>query len=236
MNGTTTYPLFDNAGHLLSRIDGYLVLWDTGAPTSVARHGIDRITIAGQTIALTHPYFGVDVAQIGEAIPAEDEPIAFDVLVGMDVLGAQPVTMDLRAGIITFGASAPAGATVDIPLQSTLGVPLVPIRLDDGVPRVALFDTGACVSYLHSSLWQEGADAVDGWDFFPGYGRFAVRTRPHAVQLGEELLRVNAACLPRVLEQRMLSEHRPMILGSEVLRDYRLYLDMSGPRFALVRT
>lgn len=232
-NEMTTYPLFENAGHLLSRIDDQLVLWDTGAPASVARQGIERITVAGRTITLTHRYYGVDVARIGEAIPADDQPIAFDVLAGMDVLGTMPVEMDLRAGTITFGAQAPADPVADIQLQSTRGVPLVPIRLDDGTPRTALFDTGACVSYLHAAFWQDGADAVDGWDFFPSYGRFAVRTRPHRVYVGEATLDVDAARLPATLESAMLNQHRAMILGSEVLRAYRVHLDMPGRRFVL---
>jgi hypothetical protein len=33
---------------LLSEIDGRLVLWDTGAPTSAGRAGGDGVTIAGQ--------------------------------------------------------------------------------------------------------------------------------------------------------------------------------------------
>lgn len=231
----TTYALFENAGHLLSIIDERLVLWDTGAPASVGRRGIDRFVVASRTVPLTYRYFGVDVTHIGQAIPAADQPIAFDILAGMDVLGTMPVAMDLRAGTITFGASAPADPAIDIPLQSALGVPVVPIRLKDGLPRLALFDTGACVSYLHSALWQDGPDAVDGWDFFPSYGRFEVRMRPHQVTLGNEALCINAACLPVELEQPMLSERRPMILGSELLRDYRLHLDMADRRFALVR-
>jgi hypothetical protein len=172
----------------LERIDGHLVaafggryLIDTGSPASFSR--AERVRWAGVDRALPTSALGLDATELSRLI---DLPI--DGLLGADVIGAQPFTIDLEQGHCSFGPPLSGRDRIEVALRLVGGVPLTTVAID-GVRTDVCIDTGARLSYLDRSRLAEVESVEEFEDFYPGFGAF--RTAVHEVRV--EIARFHVA-------------------------------------------
>jgi len=201
-----------HAGHLLVRALPGLAPWliDTGAPRSATHRRGDG-------------YLGKSLADIEKMVGCQ-----LDRLIGLDVLAAQPVLLTCR--FVEFGAARPPRGRRISCLERA---PYLPVRLPDDSTRLCLFDTGAPVSYALPRLVQ-GRDEP-GWyasDFFPSYGEWETALHSLPVQIAGKSLVLMPGVLPSRMAQ-LVSEHSPLVIGSELLEWVDVWMDLRNGEIAV---
>ena len=124
--------LFD--GHLVADAGGRFLL-DTGSPVSFSNTKTARW--AGQDHELATSALGLDAEELSHLVGSR-----LDGLLGGDLLGLHPFTVDLDRGFCTFDEPPSGRQTVELPIRLMLGVPLAALDLD-GTPTQWCIDTGA---------------------------------------------------------------------------------------------
>lgn len=187
-----TFPCYLVDGHLLAEIGQDRALLDTGSPVSVG----DRSSI--EVLANDHPlqssWEGATVDAIGRLVGTK-----ISVLLGADLLSHYDTRIDLDRGRIEFSEDKFPLGPDPLTLDFFQGVPIVEGRLDGTAERF-FFDTGAKLSYLHSSLARGLAAVGKDRDFFPGFGEFEAEVVEREVELGSRRLRLRFGMLPQMLE------------------------------------
>ncbi len=213
-DGPVTYPCYAINGHILVEIDQDRVLIDTGSPHSVGNR--PSFTFMGSEHRLQPSFQGTTVDQIGDLVGTR-----ITVLMGADILSRYDMRLHLDGGTVTFTTdSLPIGRRA-AHLDFFTGVPIVEVEVG-GRPRRLFFDTGAKLSYLHSSLTADLPKVGREQDFFPGFGEFAVELAEQPVGLCERVLSLRFGSLPMLLEIALLLAGVEGILGSAVFEGARV--------------
>jgi hypothetical protein len=147
-------------GHLIAETGGRFLL-DTGSPVSFSTTG--RVDWGGRARELPTSALGLDAAELSHLV---GEPL--DGLVGGDLLGLHPFTIDLERSVCAVDEGGSDRDTAELPIRLVLGVPLATLELD-GVPTQTCIDTGAKLSYLEATRL-DGREAVDPMTSTPGTG------------------------------------------------------------------
>jgi len=201
-----SYRCYRFDSHILAEIGQERVLIDTGSPSSVGDGGTIRIGNSEYQIAPT--FMGTTVTEIGRLIATR-----ISALLGADILNRIDFRIDLDESkfTVTDGTLDFGGTT--IPTESFQGVPIIRARFDHGEEK-CFFDTGAILSYLHSSL--AGSYPVVGTDtdFFPGFGKFQTEVRKSRVKIGGRGYNIRFGTLPPILEAGLLLAGVKGIIGS----------------------
>ena len=220
-----TYPFEFVEKHIIFDADGQRVLLDTGAPSSIGSAG--EFHFLGSEHHLADNFLGLTVDELSELIGAR-----VDVLLGMDVIGSQPLTIDAAAGTLGFGDGAPAGGTV-LPLESVMGVPSLAANIA-GRDLRAFFDTGAVISFVPP-------DMIDGRpverrveDFYPGIGKFETDLCRLPCRLGNESIDLDSGVLPDELQMALGMTGVTAIVGLEVCGRWTVVVDMEKAELRLV--
>jgi hypothetical protein len=200
-----TFPCYAVNGHLLAEIGQDRVLVDTGAPVSVG----DRLLfgILGEH-SLQHSYEGATIDSIGSLVGTR-----ITVLLGADIMAGYDVRIDLDAGEIEFSRSELQVGPDALQVEFFQGVPIVSGSIG-GTAQRFFFDTGAKLSYLHSSLAGSLQPVGSDRDFLPGFGEFVVNVVEQAVVLGRREHRLRFGTLPQLLEMSLQLAGVQGILGS----------------------
>jgi hypothetical protein len=218
-------PLVVEGGHLVLSCDGQRLLVDTGAPISVHPEG--RLSLGGVEYDVATSYLGLTIATLSDLADTR-----MDALLGMDLLGSRPFTIDLKRGGLTFNRTEYVDTVATLPLREVMGVPVVEICAAGQTHRVFL-DSGAKVSYLKSSLLAEHDPIVEIDDFYPGVGRFRTVIHQVRAEIGGQPLVLNAGALPPLLEMTLLLAGVNGILGMALFEGYVSTIDMAQSKLVL---
>lgn len=185
----TEYRIKNIKDHILIDSAGELLLIDTGSPVSFNENG--RMTLCGETLTVPTSIMGTDMQYVSERLG-----VHVNGLIGMDFIGAHPMSIDISAGVIVFdcdldGYSCTAGRTVPGAATCTMEI--------DGTRASVIIDTGAPVSYI-SRRYTEGKPQVDtASDFSPYCGNFTTPIYEFSVGLAGKEFSMRAGVLPRLM-------------------------------------
>ena len=194
-------------GHLIADTGGRFLL-DTGSPMSFSTTG--RINWGGRDCELPTSALGLDAAELSRLV---GEPL--DGLIGGDLLGLRPFTIDLERRVCRVDAAGSDRVTTELPIRLVLGVPLATLELDGALTRTCI-DTGAKLSYLEAARL-DGREAVDeANDFYPGYGAFRTSVYEIAVRIGDSELTMRFGSLPDALSGMLGMLGITAILGTDL--------------------
>lgn len=201
-----TFPCYLVNGHLLVEMGEDRVLLDTGSPVSIG--GQSPFELLGRENILQTSYQGATIDSLGSLVGTR-----ITVLLGADILSRYDMRIDLDAGTVQFSSSELRLGAEPLPVGFFQGVPIVEARMDGAAERF-FFDTGAKLSYLHSSRVQGLPPVGTDRDFFPGFGEFEVKVVERDIALVNLRRRLRFATLPRLLEMSLLLAGVTGILGS----------------------
>ncbi|NTU52280.1 MAG: hypothetical protein HGA97_00975 [Chlorobiaceae bacterium] len=160
---TITVPFNAIRGHIIVPMPTGNALVDTGSPTSFAPAPFD---FAGNRYAPPTDMAGVTTDTLSELAD-----IKIEALIGCDILaGLHAMRIRWNEGILEFADDFPDGETVD-KMETLGGIPVFPVRLGD-VATMAIFDTGAHLSYIDPKLVSAMTPIGQKEDFHPLNGRF----------------------------------------------------------------
>jgi hypothetical protein len=129
--------------------------------------------------------------------------------------------LNLDGGTVTFTTDTMPIGRHAAHLEFFTGVPIVEVEVG-GRPRRLFFDTGAKLSYLHSSLTADLTKVGSEQDFFPGFGEFTVDLVEQRVALCGQVFQLRFGSLPMLLETALLLAGVEGILGSAVFEGARV--------------
>jgi hypothetical protein len=201
-----TFRCYAVNGHLLTEIGQDRVLIDTGSPISVGNRS--SLELLGREHPLKPAYEGATVDGIGSLVGT-----LITVLLGSDIMARYDLRIDLDAGEIEFSEVELQVGPDALQLDFFQWVPIVAATVG-GTTQRFFFDTGAKLSYLHSSLAGSLKPVGSDRDFLPGFGEFVVNVVEQAVVLGTRECRLRFGTLPRLLEMSLLLAGVQGILGS----------------------
>lgn len=217
--------LFD--GHLVADAGGRFLL-DTGSPVSFSNTKTARW--AGQDHDLATSALGLDAEELSHLVGSR-----LDGLLGGDLLGLHPFTVDLDRGFCTFDEPPSGRQTVELPIRLMLGVPLAALDLD-GTPTQWCIDTGAKLSYVEEARLRGRKAVGETEDFYPGFGTFQTSIYEIPVGIGEFVFTMRAGSLPIGLSAMLESFGVAAILGTELFEHFPVVtFDYSATRAVLLR-
>jgi hypothetical protein len=216
-----TYTLLPNSDHFLHLIAGLVVVVDTGSPASVGRRG--ALTLCGHThLPAEGPSAVLD--QLSEWIGRD-----VDWLIGMDLLGSDPVLFDRPGARVSFGAGAGRGEGTAIPLTLRFALPEIALGFRGAAVR-AVVDTGAPVSYATPAAVAGSTPAGSASDFHSLAGRFMMPVYALEVDVGGRPFAGRFGVLPSQLMSLVHALGERWILGIEYFAGRRVLLDVPGRR------
>jgi hypothetical protein len=211
------YPFWKEKDHVFADVDGRVALVDTGAWLSIS----DRPEEMG--VKTTSRYNGASVKDLRELTG-----VRFDFLMGLSAMMRAPVEMDLDVGRLTFGPFRRRDPGHELGMIGGF----IPVTLPKGQRRLAIFDSGAQLSYLHKLYAPEWMPARKYRDFYPGHGEMEVEGGVAAIGIGDAAVPLNIAILPEALAS-MTDWLRAMILGNELLEHFSVRLDYDEQQMTL---
>jgi hypothetical protein len=199
---------------------------DTGAPTSFGRL---PLRILGRDYHLPAELAGVITAEsIGQYLGTR-----IDAVIGGDVLAQFECLIDLGRGRVVFshGSLGCDGVSLRTPLR--LDVPSAEVR-SGACHGIAFLDTGARLSYMDPAA-VSGRPVGREKDFFPLVGEFETDVYEAEIELAGLRFRAKFGLLPALLQQSMAALGAQWVIGSEVLQQFPLVLDLQHHRIMLVQ-
>lgn len=194
-------------GHLIVDSGGRFLL-DTGSPVSFSTTG--RANWGGRDHELPTSALGLDADELANLV---GEPL--DGLIGGDILGLHPFTIDLERSVCRVDEVGSDRDTTELPIRLVLGVPLATLELD-GLPTQTCIDTGAKLSYLEAARLA-GREAVDETDdFYPGFGTFRTAVYEIALSVDDSEFTMRAGALPEGLSGMLGMLGITAILGTDL--------------------
>ncbi len=194
-------------GHLIADLGGRFLL-DTGSPVSFSTTG--RANWGGRDYELPTSALGLDADELANLV---GEPL--DGLIGGDLLGLHPFTIDLERSVCRVDEVGSDRDTTELPIRLVLGVPLATLELD-GLPTQTCIDTGAKLSYLEAARLA-GREAVDETDdFYPGFGTFRTAVYEIALSVDDSEFTMRAGALPEGLSGMLGMLGITAILGTDL--------------------
>jgi hypothetical protein len=216
---TYRYVLKEHSGHLLVELPEGIGLVDTGSPVSIGPG--EMLRFAGQDVALRDSLLGMTPVSLSRDVGTD-----FDFLLGMDALRDRDVDFDLRNGSLELGRDLGEAPVGEIPLEFIGGVPALAVRVASQ-DVMAVFDTGAPISYAARRL-VEGLQPVEmAEDFHPCCGRFSTALYPVTWSVGAIDLPGYAGNLPVDFESGLSDLDVGAILGTAILYSHRARLSVT---------
>jgi hypothetical protein len=183
-----THRLAYLAGHLLIDLPEGRFVVDTGSPASFGDSG--KATYGGRTHVLPRSAGGIGLPELAGLGLEARIGARLRGLLGMDILGDEPVMWDGARGRAIVRPAAPAAslARVRVERDPTMGIPVITALVADRTMRL-VFDTGAQFGYLaESAALSMGVDAGEFDDFHPSLG--AIKSASAKIPVGLATQRV----------------------------------------------
>ena len=197
----------------------------TGTPTSFGRA---PLRILGQQYRLPAELAGVTAESIGRHLGT-----TIDAVIGGDLLQQFECLIDLGRGKVVFshGSLGCDGVSLRTPLH--LDVPTAEVRIG-ARHGIAFLDTGARLSYMDPAA-VTGRPVGREKDFLPMFGEFETDVYEADIELAGLQFRARFGVLPALLQQAMAALGGQWVIGSELLRQCPLLLDLQHHRIMLVQ-
>lgn len=229
MRETFELSVFDGI-LLIHNADGDELLVDTGSPLSLAARPVNFLgSVRNWPESSTGTSMSGLTAQVGRN---------FDALLGTDVLSSYAVTINLKDKQMTFSDeeapdAVPAGFS-QADMTQLMGVPLVNIAVGGGEHRFAL-DTGARISYAHSSLVM-GCDPMgQREDYHPALGRFTTPIYDLTLSVAKQPFRGQLGVLPKHFEMALGLAGIEGIMGHDLFKEFLTLIDFPASRLLVKR-
>ncbi len=226
------FDLINDANHPVILVNGCRVCLDTGSPFTF-RHpkGPESFRIFDRDMRL----HDIPMSQGCMEDGLESLGFHFDVLLGMDLMADLSWRLDWGAGTAEAAPALPEEeGTTWLPMPPSLGMSMSCPSCRVGAGReVALFDTGAQLSYRIGTKPITAQPAGESRDFNPHLGIFETPVWEDDLAIADHPFPVRFGQLPQlgavVLEAMGVS----WILGSDLLHAFRMTLDFPGHRLGL---
>ena len=194
--------------HLVTDLNGHLMLIDTGSPTSF---GEASITWDGEEKDLRDSPLGFSCETLRKHVG-----LGLKGLIGCDLLFKRGLLIDIPNGKLTLQDET-ARNDESIPLESIMGVPMVTTDIAGEATKVAI-DTGAMQSFVrdHSAEGLSRVGTVD--DFLPTGGEFTAELVEMQAVIGATHHAIKPAVMPSVLETLLSLMSINGIIGLDVLQ------------------
>ena len=226
------FELANEANHPVITVNGCRICLDTGSPFTFKHPlGPDSLRIFGQESRLP------EIPASRSQMEAGSEMLGFhfDVLLGMDVMAPLAWRLDWAAGTAEAAPTLPDEEnTTWLPMPPSLGmaVSCPSCRVNEG-QEVALFDTGAQLSYRIGTIPGTAREAGEAQDFNPQLGFFETTVWEDDLTIGGHTIPVRFGQLPRMGAVMLEAMGVSWLLGSDLLRAFRVTLDFPGRRLGL---
>lgn len=224
-----TYVLepMNSKGCLIAMVDGFRVLLDTGSPyTFRFPDGPEELQFLGaqlhlRTLPLPGAYLRDGMERLG---------IQIDALIGMDLLGryAWAVDPDGRSIHAMDEVGSVDGITW-IPMAAEYGPPI--IHLDDG--KRVILDTGASLSYRVGAGREVSEPVANTEDWSLIWGTIRTPVWSSILEVGGVQFPVEYGHLPEEADRRLAWMETCWVIGSDLLRAFRVILDFPNGRLGL---
>lgn len=219
-----TYDLLNINNHAVMYEAGMALLLDTGS----------SLTYKGPVRAYETPIFGIKsyLYPMSKPCGSQELGVDYDVLVGMDKMKSWMIRLDWAtetAEVAKFLEDEPE--TVWIPTTPSLGK--APMLFVNHETEVALFDTGAQLSYRNGKVPETARMVGEAQDFNPHIGSFSTWVWEDEVELGGEVITVRFGELPPLLATSLKGVD--WVIGSDILREFRVTLDFPQDFLGLKR-
>lgn len=155
-----------------------------------------------------------------------------DVMLGMDILKDQYITIDLPARRLLFGENTCPNFINRIPMTALLGTPSIDLEIDGASHRVVV-DTGAKLSYVDKSIAANHPVVGKELDFYPGMGEFETPVYDIPFDIGGESFSLRCGVLPEMLETALRVTGNTGIVGSELYQKFIVCLAFPESRLYL---
>jgi hypothetical protein len=206
--------------------DGAHVAIVTGTPGSF---GSVPLRLVGKEYRLPPALVrGVTAESIGRSLGT-----TIDAVIGGDIVRQFECLIDLGRGRVVFsrGSLGCDGVSLRTPLR--LNVPTAEITFG-ARQGVALLDTGARLSYMDPAA-VSGRRVGREKDFLPLVGEFETDVYEVEIELAGLRLRGRFGVLPQRLQQSMAALGAQWVIGSELLQQFPLLLDLQHHRIMVVQ-
>ncbi len=226
------FELANEANHPVITVNGCRICLDTGSPFTFKHPlGPDSLRIFGQESRLP------EIPASRSQMEAGSEMLGFhfDVLLGMDVMAPLAWRLDWAAGTAEAAPTLPNEEnTTWLPMPPSLGMAMScpSCRVNEG-QEVALFDTGAQLSYRLGTIPGTAREAGEAQDFNPQLGFFETTVWEDDLTIGGHTIPVRFGQLPRMGAVMLEAMGVSWLLGSDLLRAFRVTLDFPGRRLGL---
>jgi hypothetical protein len=223
----TDFPIEFFEGHIIMDAAGLKVLVDTGAPKTIGR--VETWEFLGLPFSLRSNYLTLKIEDLSDLVGTD-----IDILLGVDILARQPFLIDTKAAVIAFELCPDAHPDAQNALNAVMGIPSTSVLLD-GRQLPVFIDTGAKFSYLYSAIADDYPAEGREEDFYPGFGRFETEVRRVEIGLGGQSVTLKFGVLPDKLERVLLLAGPRGIIGTELLKSYRICIDMPAGQMEMWR-
>lgn len=203
-------------GHLITRIENYSVLIDTGIPMSIGDFG--RWYFLNQIHDLSTSYMGVSTEYISRMVDTK-----VDIVLGSDVLRKFNILFQANQQRITFEGRNSSYRAEKIPLSDFMGVPIANVMIGN-TSFEAFIDTGAKLSYVAKSIASSYLPCGKETDFYPGMGEFETQVYPISFQIGRNTVTLRCGVLPDLLEKALFITGKLGIIGTEIFEKFEVHL------------
>ena len=197
----------------------------TGTPESFGRV---PLRILGREYPLQTTFAGASAESIGQHLET-----TIDAVIGGDFLKVFECLIDLDRGKVIFshGSLGCDGVSLRTPLR--LDVPTAEVRIG-ARHGIAFLDTGARLSYMDPRA-VTGLPVGREKDFLPMFGEFETDVYEADIELAGLQFRARFGLLPALLQQSMAALGAQWVIGSELLRQCPVLLDLQHHRIMLVQ-
>lgn len=222
------FGLMEVEEYLVFEVGGQVFLVDTGSPVSLSLQA--AFEFLGKEYRKADSIAGYDIENISRLLGKD-----IDVLLGMDILSEYVAEVDYNNRKIAFG-NAPSGT--DYPINMRLNKILssyltLPLTVS-GEELPIIFDTGASIAYLDSSLTGGKIPSGKKEDFHTLVDRFV--TPLYDMRVGDPLdIEVQFGNLPKRMEMVLGMVGIKGIIGFDILKNFKTCIDLPSSTLRLTR-
>jgi hypothetical protein len=235
MNHSTTLHRFDllnDGNHAVIPVNGLRVFLDTGSPFTF-RHprGPSRFSLFEQEVSLPNMPVPAGNMEAGSDLLG----FHFDVLMGVDLMSQLAWRLDWATGT---AEAAPTlddeGGTTWVRMPPSMGMTnACPSCRVNGERDLALFDTGAQLSYRVGSPSPTARLVGEIRDFNPQLGIFETQVWEDSLEIGGHQIPIRFGRVPSQAQGLFEAMGVQWILGSDLIRSFRVTLDFPQHRLGL---
>ena len=231
-NSTYRFDLVNDGNHPLVPLGGVRYFLDTGSPRTY-RHprGPARVSILGRKLTLRSVPSAPGVLEAGSDLL----DFHFDVLLGMDLMSELAWRLDwsTRTAEAALHLADESNTTwVGMPPSLRMASSCPTCRVNKGL-EVALLDTGARLSYRVGDPPATARLVGRTYDFNPFLGMFVTPVWEDHLEVGGYLIPIRFGQVPEPAPALFEAMGAKWILGSDLLRAFRVTFDFPGRRLGL---